>query len=174
MQPIEFEVLRVPEEVYNRYARYNAWQRYHPALIVLYIVFVVAVIAFLVVYGIRSDDAPIGFEYFWLFCVVAMLPAMSNGLYDRNRRFLVKRCEYAFWEESVVARSHETYQSWRYTALAYAREAKDAFYLVLDAQANQAMVIPKEALSPEQRAALAETLRRGVPEGKFTRWKGAQ
>jgi len=35
------------------------------------------------------------------------------------------------------------------------------------------MVIPKEALAPEQCEALVEVLQRGVREGKFTRWKGA-
>lgn len=172
MQPIGFEVLRVPEQVYNRYARHNIWWRHPPALLVLGIISVLLVVAFFVA-TIRSEDEFLGSEYYWGFCVIVMLAAIPGRLYWRNSRFLVTRCEYIFWENDVVVRTHETYQSWRYTALAYAREAKDAFYLVLDAQANQAMIIPKEALSPEQCAALVETLQRGVPEGKFTRWKGA-
>ena len=37
----------------------------------------------------------------------------------------------------------------------------------------QAMILPKEALTPEQCAMLVEILARGVPTKKFTRWRGA-
>ena len=171
--PIEFEVLRVPEKVYRRYARYNLWWRHHPAVIVLCIILVLAGVTYLVIDDIRSDDPLFGNGYFWLVYAIIMLTVMPNGLYDRNQRFLAARCEYVFQENDVIARTHETYKSWKYSALAYAREAKDAFYLVLNEKAGEAMVIPKEAFTPEQCGALVEILQKGVPEGKFTRWKGA-
>jgi len=173
MLPVEFEVTRVPEKVYRRYAYYNAWWRHHPATIVLCIAVVVASVAFLVIDGRRSDSSFYEVGYFWIVYAIIMLTFVPNGHYGRNQRFLAARREYTFWENDVIARTHETYTSWKYSALAYAREAKDAFYLVLNEKTNEAMVIPKEALTPEQCGALAEVLQKDVPEGKFTRWKGA-
>ena len=168
MQPIGFEVLGVPGTMYTRFVRYHYWWRHHPLLIASGIVAILAGLAYIAVICI---DLGYTLKWpFWLFYMgIIIFTSIPNGLYARRQRFLAMRWEYTFWEGEVVARTHETYQSWKYSSLDYAREAKDAFYLVLNAKSNEAMVIPKEDLTPEQCAALAEILQKGVPEGKFTR-----
>ena len=167
---IEFVVRKVPEKMYRRFLRYHLWWRHHPALLGISIALSLAMLAFIVVSCIRSDD--LFDSMFWMFWFVLML-RLSEFMAQMNGRNLSRR-EYAFREEDFTARTHEIYQAWKYSALAYAREAKDAFYLVLNEKTGEAMVIPKEALAPEQCATLAEVLQKGAPEGKFTRWKGAE
>ena len=86
MTPIEFTITTVPEKVYRRYARYNTWWRYHPAMIVLCIVVVTASVAFLVIDDIRSEDTFFSSGYIWLVWAIVMLAMIPNGLYERNRR----------------------------------------------------------------------------------------
>ena len=167
---IEFVVRKVPEKVYRRYLRYHRWWRHHPALVGVGIALILAMLAFIVVSCIQSEG--LFDSMFWMLWFVLML-RLSQFIAQMNGRNL-SRWEYAFREEDFTARTHETYHAWKYTALAYAHEAKDAFYLALNKNTNEAMLVPKEALTPGQCAALAEVLRRGMPGGKFTRWKGAQ
>jgi len=176
MLPVEFDVSVVSKKVYMGYCRYAGWNRAKGIW-----GFLIPGLIFLGMCGMflfKNPDA-------WDTGIVVMLGLSGiihvalalgtpNRIFNTWKHTLGQRWHYAFGEHAAeAAMAGGVSMRWEYYALAYAREAKDAFYLVLESQANQAMVIPKDALTPEQCEALAEVLQRGMPGGKFTRWKGA-
>ena len=124
-----------------------------------------------------ADNRDVATIFLWGFSlllnalVLVLMPLRQQPLFwgDRNEHW-----QYALDEHSAQMYSkYGILQKWEYQTLAYAREAKDAFYLVTNEASGQAMILPKEALSPEVCAMLLDFLAKGMPEKKFTRWRGA-
>jgi hypothetical protein len=167
---IGFEVCGIPEGVYKRYVRYNYWWR-RPVAAALYGV-TLGVLISLTVASIVSEKFDVFAPSIFSMPAVWLL-VWPTQVWQQRQKQLGTHTGYVFREEDFNARTHEVFQAWKYGALDYAREAKDAFYLVRNAQAGEAMVIPKQALTPEQCAALAGLLQGALPGKKFTSWKGA-
>lgn len=165
MQPVEFEVSYVSEKMHRRFVRYHAWWRYHPAIIGLTIVLLLVLLAYMVT-EIILGNASFGLGPFWILYMLLFIPHLQNDSYNK---FFRMRWEYAFRESDFVARTYEAYHAWKYSALRYAHEAKDAFYLAFDGNVSPAMIIPKEELTPKTSSMLADVLQKSVPEGKYTR-----
>jgi len=178
----EFEVPGVSKKVARRYRIYAGWLRYPGlfAILLLYVLFIAGYFIFRIILQKNQaswDGLAIlgialwGFSLLLNVLVLLILPLGQRPLFWGNRS--------EHWQYVLDERSAQMYskygilQRWEYHALAYAREAKDAFYLVTNEASGQAMIIPKEALSPEVRAMLVDFLTKGMPEKKFTRWRGA-
>jgi hypothetical protein len=171
VQPIEFEVSYIPKKVYARYRRYAGWLRKPGDTIV-------QLLSFLFWAGFsvwhlawRESEWVIS-----LYGVGALMHGTALCVRLLQQRLLwgnaCQRWRYTFTGTAVEAFSGGgVRQIWEYRALAYAREAKDAFYLATNETSGQAMVIPKEALAPEQCAALAGILAENMDAKKFTRWR---
>jgi len=176
MQPVEFEVSAIPKKVYWRYCRYAGWSRAQGIIWV----FLVLGLVYLGLWGERLFRAPdawdTSFSTFYLLGIMYISPSLLIPIliFNTRKHILGQQWHYAFSEHAMEADMvGGVFLRWDYYALAYAREAKDAFYLVLNEKTGEGLVIPKEVLTPEQCGALVEVLQRGVPGGKFTRWKGA-
>jgi len=172
---IEFQVLGVPKKVFWRYCRYAAWFRkpsnsggWLSCFVIWTGVFVLSVVN-------HDEFWSMVFNWFitliWIL-IAALAPLQLRPLLWGDRS---KPWQYTLDERAVQAYTQAgILQRWEYRALAYAREARDAFYLVTNETTGQAMLLPKEALTPEQCAALVDVLTRGMPAKKFTRWRGAK
>ena len=172
MLPVELDVSVVPKKVYMGYCRYAGWNRAKGIW-----GFLIPGLIFLGMCGIDLYRDPGAWDTGFVAMLgllgifnVALALGAPNRIFNTWRHTLEQKWHYAFSEHAVeAAMAHGVSMRWEYYALAYAREAKDAFYLVLDEKTTQAMVIPKDALTPEQQAALVEVLQRGMPGGRFTR-----
>ena len=176
MHPIKFEVPCLSKKVHNRYRRYAAWFRKPWNTLLVLLLFLLSVgmlVVSLVRYG--HDDSTIAMYGFYALGLAAGLTALPQALRSLLWGGRDTCWRYTLTDHTVEASTEGgVWQKYEYYALAYAHEAKDAFYLVANEVGGQAMILPKDALAPEQCAALREVLTRGMPGGRFTRWRGAE
>ena len=169
--PITFEIPHIPKKVYHRYRRYAGWL--HKPRETAYHAIALLVWAGMFVYSIVTHDGAIvyfsyGFTALVYIAIFTAAPLQQRTLWDGPSR----RWQYSVTETSIEASTGGgVRQTWEYRALAYVREAKDAFYFVTDEKDGRAIIVPKEMLTPAQCAALAEVLGRCVPENKFSKKK---
>jgi len=174
MQPVEFDVSVIPKKVFMGYCRYAGWNRAKGIWVSLVLgIIYLGLCGQLLFRDPAAWNTSIVALFFLSGILHALLPLLAPVRIFNTRKYILRQqWRYAFSEHAVEAdMMGGVFFRWEYYALACVHEAKDAFYLVLNERTGEAMIIPKQALMTEQCRALVEALQRGVPGGKFTRWK---